>query len=367
MYELTREKQDELRALTTYKDAFFHDAREDCFRIYGLYEPYGGGRYCRIPEVVAEAASVKVAIRNYNTAGGRIRFKTDSQYLVIYMKGSCVKSLSFDLYIEDPKIAGGAPYSAFVQLLRISGRYSENSFSGRVYLPEGEHSYTLNLPLLRGFEELYIGLSEGATLKEGVPYRNEKPIVFYGSSITQGVGASRPGLSYNSIVCRRLNAHYVNLGFASAAKAEDVMIEYLASLDMCFFVQDYDHSAPSPEYLRETHYKLYKRVRETHPDIPILMLSRPDFHFYNKKGVLRTEDSVRRRDVVIETFRKAREEGDSRVWFIDGESFFAGPDECECTVDGVHPSDIGMLKMADSIHRAMLRILREVPFLKDEG
>ena len=363
MFELTKEKREALRLASELEDVVFHDAREDCFKIYGLYEPYGGGPYCRMPESVAEATSVKVAKRNYNTAGGRIRFTTDSPYVALYLKGTKLKSFSFDLYIDDSKVGGRQPASIFVHSLRAAGDHAGDTYAGKICLPEGEHSITLNLPLMRGFDELYIGLAEGATLKEGLPYRNEKPIVFYGSSITQGVSASRPGLAYNSLVCRRLNADFVNLGFAGAAKAEEPMVDYLASLDMCFFVLDYDHNAPSPEYLRETHYTVYKRVRETHPDIPILLLSRPGFNTYNAKGILRTNASIDRRDVIIDTFRAAREEGDKLVWYIDGESFFSGPDECECTLDGIHPNDIGMLKMADSVHRTMLRILNDVPFL----
>lgn len=366
MFELTKEKQDELRGLTAFEDVVFHDAREDCFRIYGLFDPYSGGRYCRMPEDVAEATSAKVKVRNHFTSGGRIRFTTDAEYIAIYVTGSKLKGGIFDLYIDDPKVGGRAPASVFVHPLRIPSDYTENTYAGKIFLPEGEHSITLNLPLHRSMRELYIGLPEGATLKPGLSYVNEKPIVFYGSSITQGVSASRPGLSYVSLTCRRLNADFRNLGFSGAAKAEPAIVDYLASTDMCCFVLDYDHNAPSPEYLRETHYNLYKRVRDAHPDIPILMLSRPGFNTYNAKGVLRTDASIERRDVVIDTFRAARAEGDRRVWYIDGESFFSGPDECECTLDGIHPNDIGMLKMADNVHRVLLRILNEVPFLKGE-
>ena len=376
MFELTKEKQDELRLLTALEDVVFHDAREDCFRIYGLFDPYSGGRYCRIPEPVAEATNDGVKGRNLNTAGGRIRFTTDAAYIVLYSVGcnvyesailSPVNQNGFDLYIDEPNVDGKGVTSVFVQTIRPPTKPGYSAYVDRFGLPGGEHSVTINLPLYGGFEKLYVGLPVGATVKPGLPYVNDKPIVFYGSSITQGAAASRPGNAYTSIVCRRLNADYRCLGFAGSARAEESIVAYLASTDMCCFVLDYDHNAPSLAHLRNTHYAVYKRVRDAHPDIPILMLSRPDFHTYNKKGVLRSNDSVKRRDVVIDTFRKAREEGDSRVWFIDGESFFAGPDECECTVDGVHPSDIGMLKMADCVHRAMLRILREVPFLKDEG
>ena len=372
MYELTTEKQAELRRVTSLNDVVFHDAREDCFKIYGLCEPYGGGRYCRVPESVAEATSKQVAERNLYTAGGRIRFTTDAPYIVLRVEGcrifssailSTVNKLGFDVYM-DRKEESGAYTSLYIATVRPPDGITEGDFTGKFCLPKGERSITINLPLYGGFDALYIGLPEGATVREGLPYRNEKPIVFYGSSITQGAAASRPGLAYTSIVCRRLNADFRSLGFAGAAKAEKAIVEYLASVETSCFVLDYDHNAPSVEHLRETHYGVYRSVRDTHPDIPILMLSRPDFNTYSGKGKLKTSDSIRRRDVVIDTFRAAREAGDKRVWFIDGESFFAGPDECECTVDGVHPSDVGMLKMADCVYRTMLRVLEKTHFLK---
>lgn len=375
MYELTQGKQEELRRITACDDIIFHDAREDAFRIYGLYEPYRGGRYCRIPESVAEATSEGVTGRNMNTAGGRIRLTTDAACIVLHVKGcntfvspilNSVNKIGFDIYIDQMEQESGAFSSTYLQTIRPPDGITEGDYTGKFCLPDGEHSVTINLPLYGGFDELYIGLPAGATLKPGLRYRNEKPIVFYGSSITQGAAASRPGIAYNSIVCRRLNADYRNLGFAGSAKAENAIIDYLASLNMCCFVLDYDHNAPSVAHLRATHYKLYKRVRDTHTDIPILMISRPDFNTYSAKGVLKTDASIRRRDVVIDTYRAARDAGDKLVWFIDGESFFSGPDECECTVDGIHPSDIGMLKIADTVHRAMIRIQDQIPFLKGE-
>ena len=371
-FELTAEKQDELRRLTARDGAVFHDVREAPFQIYGLFDPYSGGRFCRIPETVAAATSGKVKGLNYNTAGARVRFTTDAEYVAVYSvteerNGSVIlnrtMTYGFDLYIDDPNVGGRRPHSIHVNSISPPQHF-EGGYAGRFRLPEGEHSVTLYLPLYNGLEELYIGLPEGASLKPGLPYANEKPIVFYGSSITQGASACRPGLAYVSQVCRRLNADFRNLGFAGAAKAEPAMVDYLASLEMSCFVQDYDHNAPTVEHLRATHYGLYKRVRESHPDIPILLLSRPGFHTYDKKGRDRTEDSENRRDVVIDTFRAARAEGDERVWYIDGESFFSGPDETDCTIDGIHPNDIGMLKMADSVHQTLLRVLNDVPFLK---
>lgn len=371
-YELTTEQQKELCRITNREGYVFHDVREDVFAIYGLYEPRSGGCFLRMPEETAEKVSDAVKRLNYNTAGGRVRFTTDAESIIFYCKTknkkpslimNRVMSLGFDVYMDCSQVGGRTPQSFFVNSVQPPYDF-EGGYAYKFNLPGGEHALTVNFPLYHGVDELYLGFPEGATLKAGLPYVNEKPIVYYGSSITQGAAASRPGLAYPAIISRRLNADYINLGFAGSAKAEEAMIDYLASLDMCCFVQDYDHNAPNVEHLRNTHYKLYKRMRDSHPDLPILLLSRPGFNSYQPTGYLRTEDSTNRRDVVIDTFRAARAEGDELVWYIDGESFFSGPDETECTVDGIHPTDLGMMKMADNVHRVLLRMLNDVPFLK---
>ena len=121
---------------------------------------------------------------------------------------------------------------------------------------------------------------------------------------------------------------------------------------MLAFVSDYDHNAHNPEYLRATHKKLYETIREKHPDIPYLMLSRPDFD--NDEP-----DSLLRRDVIADTDRFARANGDRNVYFIDGASIYRGEHEWECTVDNVHPNDLGNARIADAITATLRRALTQ--------
>ena len=354
-------------------DVKFYSVREAPFRIYGLYEPQAPGPFRRMPDEIAETVNEGVALRNKYPAGARVRFSTDSEVIVLrctgltemfYDDNSAVGCCGFDLYLDDPDVGGRGVYSRYVHSFMPPKDFAKG-YEIRMELPKGMHSYTLNFPPFNTLDDVYLGLSEGATVAEGLPYVNEKPIVFYGSSITHGATASRPGLAYTSLVCRRLNAHFLNFGFGGSARGEETMAKYLASLPMSCFVLDYDYNAPTVAHLRATHLPFYETVRAANPDIPILLLSRPSFHTYDRHGRPRTEDSEARRDVIIDTFRTGRAAGDKRLWYIDGESFFSGPDETECTVDGVHPTDLGMMKMADSVHRTMLRILNEVPFLSE--
>ena len=127
------------------------------------------------------------------------------------------------------------------------------------------------------------------------------------------------------------------------------MVEYLASLDMAAFVSDYDHNAPSPEYLRETHHKLYEKIREKHPDIPYFMVTKPDFAF-------RDED-IERRCVIMESYLKAYRGGDKNVYFIDGSTFFADGDMGDFTIDYCHPTDDGFAKMAALIGDTLAKVM----------
>ena len=213
-----------------------------------------------------------------------------------------------------------------------------------------ETDYVLNFPLYNEVCKLYIGIRRGSQLlppKEA--YSNDRPVIFYGSSITQGGCASRAGTCYQNHLSRALNMDYVNLGFSGNGRGEDAMIDYLASLEMSAFISDYDHNAPTPEHLAATHEKLYLAVRRAHPDIPYVMITRPNF--------LNREGDVGSRLVVMNTYRNAIAAGDRNVYYLDGASLFAGDEWDACTVDGVHPNDLGFYRFFQALLPIMERVL----------
>ncbi len=104
--------------------------------------------------------------------------------------------------------------------------------------------------------------------------------------------ATSANMTYESWVSRRFDCDYINLGFAGAAKGEDAIVDYMASLDISAFVCDYDHNAPTAEHLGNTLPKVYSRMRESNPDIPIIFVSRPDMHF-DWEAAIRSRATVR--------------------------------------------------------------------------
>lgn len=207
---------------------------------------------------------------------------------------------------------------------------------------------TVNFPLYGDVKKLYIGLNQEAQVLPAEDYAVTKPVLYYGSSITQGGCASRPGNCYQHILSRRLDCDFVNLGFSGNAKGETVIAEYIADLEMSAFVYDYDHNAPNPEFLQKTHEPFFKIIREKNPNLPVLMLSRPQW--------VQTEDVQNRLAVVKATYENSLAAGDKNVYLLSGRQLMELVEDSG-NVDGVHPTDSGFLSMANAIEPVLREIL----------
>ena len=210
---------------------------------------------------------------------------------------------------------------------------------------------TLNFPSFVNISEVYIGLQKGASLEAAPAYINEKPVVFYGSSITQGACASHPGNIYQNILSRKLNCDYINLGFASGARAENAIVDYLCTLDMCMLVFDYDHNAKDLEFLRKTHLPALRKLRTAHPDVPFIILSRP-----NRDPS--EEQAIDRAKLIEENCRIIAQGGTAPAHFIDGQAIFHSHDSEMMTIDGTHPTDLGFYCIAEALYGPMAEYLK---------
>ena len=205
-------------------------------------------------------------------------------------------------------------------------------------------------PLYNGVKSLYIGLKEGCVLEAPRGYQKDGYVLFYGSSITQGGCASRPGNDYVAHLSRWLDTDVVNLGFSGNGRGEPIMAEYMAGLNPSVYVLDYAYNSPAAE-LKERHFALYETLRAAHADTPILFITNPDIE-YDSEG-------LGRRVVVRETYLRAKRQGDKNIAFIDGEKLFGKCDRDACTVDTCHPNDLGFYRMAKTIYPVLKKMLEK--------
>lgn len=329
----------------------FHSVLEDPIKIYGMIPAFPLRRF---PKETAERISPEVEALSYAAAGGRIRFVTNSKRLAVRAVMPYKSTFPQMTYVGS---------SCFDQYVRVGGRYVYNGLfisspdRGEIFendkficADDGGSDVTINLPVYEGASEMYIGIDPGSYIKEAPGYRNEKPVVFYGSSITMGGCASRPGNTYENMILRRFDCDYINFGLAGRAMGDIPLAEYIASKPTSLFVYDYDFNAPDADYLKKTHEPFFLKIREKNPDIPVIMISRINWTD-NAAG---DEIMTARRRVIEETAENAEKRGDKKVYFINGfefsnESMRRGVHPSDCTVDGIHPNDLGLSCMAKII------------------
>lgn len=341
-----------------------HDER---MSLYGVYYEEKDGLYVRMPAEVALSANKKLGCGVRMTAGGRLRFVTDSPYIAIKASVPAFQPMAH------MTIRGSHGFGVYADGF-FENSYSpnfkdfmikvENPLKDKIYFAQknilfhknttyGEkHKSVIDVyfPLYGGVAELYIGVALGSVVERAPEYEIKKPIVFYGSSITQGGCVSHPGNDYTAILGRRLDADYINLGFSGNGNAEEPMIDYINSIDASLFAFDYNMYEKLPDRVLPPHYSIYERLREKHPDVPILMYDKPasDYTFYQK-----------REDIIRESYERAVSEGDKLVGYVCAHDLFGEGDRDCSTVDAAHPTDFGSVRMADALYPVMKKLLKK--------
>lgn len=281
------------------------------------------------------------------TAGGRIRFCTDSPSIHIWGKYGNIMVVP---WFSDYGANGMDIYANGKWQLTLSP--TDKEITGTLEIPNTSPpkmaDIEIVLPNYASVEEIMIGVVPGSSIERPKPYTIQKPIVFYGSSITQGCAASRPSLTFPYCVAAYFDADFVNEGFSGSALGEQSVAVDIAEIDASAYVLEYDHNAETTEKLRATHYEFYSTIRAAHPETPIVLLSRISGGYS-----IGLEETSQRDAVIRSTYEKAVADGDKNIYFIDGCDISEG--NAQMLADGTHPNDYGM----QAIAAAVIQCLRE--------
>src|SRR5699024_2812572 len=145
------------------------------------------------------------------------------------------------------------------------------------------------------------------------------------------------------------------LGFSGNGKGEPEVVESICEIDRpgCFVI-DYEANV-TPEEYEATLLPLIKRYRMSFPCVPILVVSR--INFIRDYNPLHAKDQKRRITHAVSVVEELKNTGDDFIHYVDG-SQLLGENWRECTVDGTHPTDLGFLKMADSLEAPLIGSLQ---------
>lgn len=280
-----------------------------------------------------------------DSAGIMVRFKTDAtdiyarytlskrQLALPHMPATGVSGL--DLYARDDRgawrwVMVTKPTEPVVETLVIGG------------LAAGHREYAAYLPLYNGVESLAIGVRPGATFA-GLPARTEKPIVFYGTSITHGACASRPGMVHTAILGRRLDRPVLNLGFSGNGRMDPAVGSLLARVDAAAYVIDCLPNMAAPDVTARCR-PLVKQLREARPDTPIVLVE--DRRNTNSWIVpARNKHHDDNHAALRAAYDQLVAEGVRKLWYIEGDHLYG--DDTEGATDASHASDLGFMRQAD--------------------
>ena len=293
-----------------------------------------------------------------HSAGMNVRFMTDSPSIAVrwslrndnlampHMPASGVSGI--DLYVKHNGEWGWLG-------IGVPDKKEGNEAVLASGLPEGMHEYRLYLPLYNGTEKLEVGVKAGSTItvNPGYDADHDKPMLFWGSSILHGACASRPGMAYPSIIGRRMERPVINLGFSGNGRMDTSIVERIATLDVSVYVID---CCPNmdPPLITERTEPLVKALRAARPNTPIVLVENVP---YEKGWFLpASKDAyVKKNEALRAAYERLKASGVKNLHYIRCDNFWG--DDHDATVDGVHPNDIGFLRMANAIERELRRIV----------
>lgn len=334
------------------------DPRTAPFRLVGFPWISDDKVYRRLP--VKPEWPIRPAVDSLadSTAGGQIQFQSDSPKVLVRVKLRQPSGMyhmpatgqsGFDLYLGQ---AGEQRYAGTTRFDSGAKDYEVTLFTGS----KSNRHFTLNFPLYNGVDSVEIGVVAGATIAAPLPYKHDGRIVVYGTSITQGGCAARPGMAYPNILSRRLGREFINLGFSGNGRGEPELAKLINQIERKSLVV-LDYEANAGESIRKTLRPFVDLLREHDKDLSILIISKIRYagELHNPASLKSAKAREKFQADFVKTRRSA---GDMNLHFLGGGTLL-GDHADECTVDGVHPTDLGFMKMGDGIEPVIREILKK--------
>ncbi len=333
----------------------------DEMRLSGKIDAHTSNPFQRFPDSMKDLVRKRVWDLSENPAGVYVDFETNSDEVIVkyevngpiefpHMPATGVSGI--DLYAMDGGswkwVKGNYNFSDTISYkFRLNGKSTKTQNKLRLYLP-----------LYNTVTYMEVGVKGNSNFKN-LPKVNKKPIVVYGTSITQGACAGRPGTAWTSILSREIGIPLLNYGFSGNGRLEEEIINYLAQIEAEVFVFDCLANFTSGQGLGAQQAKVrliegVKTIRKSHPATPIIFTDHAGYphgevYYPEKEKYLELNLSNR------EAFEKLKGEGFDNIYLLGFKELGLDQDNF---IDGVHPNDAGMMKYADAYTRLLRKLVK---------
>jgi len=317
----------------------------DFFRIEGtiVSDSLKESPYDRLPFSYKDKVRKPVWDLSKSSAGLSIRFLSNSStisakwevlndFKMNHMPDTGIKGI--DLYFKNENqwqyIATGRPEGFYNQYTLVENMNNDL------------REYKIFLPLYDGVINIEIGI-DSTSIIEKSKENLMKPIIFYGTSITQGGCATRPGMVHTNIISRNLDIDVVNFGFSGNGRMEQPIAELISESEPLFYVIECMPNMLSAEHVSKSIIPLVNTIKKKNPDTPILFVDYFSTFSMLDNHVTRDIDLMNK--ALKTEFDKMVDDGCENIFYIQSENALGSDNEG--TVDGVHFTDLGFIRYAD--------------------
>lgn len=301
--------------------------------------------YDRLPARAKTTVPAPVWNLSHNSAGLALHFVTDSSSFKIRW---VVRSANLAMpHMPATGVSGVDVYRRTPDGWRFVKNGKPTALTNEIAVAlEPNAECLVYLPLYNGTAQIEVGLPAGRSLS-APPVRPSgvtKPAVFYGTSITQGGCASRPGLAFTAIAGRLADVPVVNLGFSGNGRMELALCDLIAEIDAAVYVLDCLWNM-SDEQVKERAEPFVRQLRAKRPDTPILLSE--DCNTFEQAPTAKAR-------ILRSVYDKLKAEDPVRwkhLHYLEAKEMLGH--DSEGTVDGCHPNDLGMMRMGEHFGQAI--------------
>ncbi len=335
------------------------------FPLYGKCVEATSARYERLPMALKDVIREPLWNLGRNSAGLYIRFRSNSTRICARWKSTSPRQ-----YMPHMADAGDSGLDLYILTDNDGWRFAGSGFEwgGRdkdvksktlvANMKPEMREYMLYLSLYNGIDSLEIGVDEGSVIEAPAVEspRSDRPVVMYGTSILQGGCASRPGMAFTAILGRKLDREVINLGFSGNARLDYEIAEYITKVSAPgLVVLDYVPNS-SGELIGEKGERFFRIIRDAFPDVPVVFVEDPTFpHTRFDQKML--EEVTSRNEAQLALYRKLKKAGEKKLYYVSTDGLIG--DDGEATVDGVHFTDLGMMRYVEKMLPVMRKALRK--------
>jgi GDSL-like Lipase/Acylhydrolase family/N-terminus of Esterase_SGNH_hydro-type len=333
----------------------WHDAKK--FTVEGLGYSDLKSPYDRLPARAENVVRDVVWNLSRDSSGVLVRFTTDTT--AIHARWTLTNKT-----LAAPTITATASSGLDLYAKTDAGRwhwlgigrptkFPENTDALATGLPAGQREYMIYLPLRNAVASLEIGVPKGSVISKA-PARaaGSKSIVFYGTSITHGISASRPGMTHVAMLGRMFNREVINLGFSGNGKMEPEVTKFVAELDPAVFVLDCLPNMTAKD-IDERAETCVQTLRSAHPKTPILLVE--DRNYANNfLKAARRERNETNHAAMRAVYAKMQRDKVPYLYYLKADNLLG--QDGEATIDGSHPTDLGFMRQATEFQRALRKI-----------